>query len=139
MVTLLSLLHLSVFAGLDAQTELMCDFGDAFLKIWKRKCPKFKRYSCFLCAHTRKRHKGFAGVNKYSLASLTTLREAACARASTVAHAAVSGPALVRTAPAFQNPWNPNLHAPAQLHVTHSGSDQSERERCFTRHQPTSR
>lgn len=41
----------------------------------------------------------------------------------------VSGPALVRTAPALPNPWKPNPRAPAQLPVTHSGASQSQRER----------
>lgn len=82
----------------------MSEFGGNFFGL-ERKTVLHTFKNVLFSAHTKRKRRCCA-------ASLTTQKS--CLRPSVHGGARrVSGPALVRTAPALPTPWNPNLHAPA--------------------------
>lgn len=73
---------------------------------------KFKRYS-FLRARKKNKNAKDCDVNMHTDRLLELFREKLSAPSVHGGARCVSGPALVRTAPALPTPWNPNFHAPS--------------------------
>lgn len=91
----------------------MREFGGAFLRSGKENSPVQIQKKGIVFSAPEKKNAKDCDVNMHTDRLLKLFREKLSAPSVHGGARCVSGPALVRTAPALPTPWNPNFHAPS--------------------------
>lgn len=120
--------------GLTAQTcsrwtpDLRSEFGDAFLRSGRENSPVQIQKLVFSAPTPENAND--RDVNTHTDRLLLLFIENLAAPGVQGGARCVSGPALVRTAPALPTPWNPNLHAPSGCPSLTADSANHNASRC---------